>query len=259
MDEESVNRLNSLIDSIPITDENEELVEQVKEDIKNKDFDQALEKLDQISKMQNKPKKQQESNENKTKKEDNKAQNKSEKKIVISSRRGNISENDEDKGPIYPPELSNIDLEHVYMGLLLSDPKQIVKYYFLYDECYFEDASILNIYKSVLFTEGGRYTPEVAKEGFNFSKDSEEVFRQKESLKRSVEGINYDMEKVYIELKKLFILRKNYLAIPIKNIQDEVVEITKYKLYNKMSVDEVKSAIVQVNDTEKFKLSLIHI
>ena len=259
MDEESVNRLNSLIDSIPITDENEELVEQVKEDIKNKDFDQALEKLDQISKMQNKPKKQQESNENKTKKEDNKAQNKSEKKIVISSRRGNISENDEDKGPIYPPELSNIDLEHVYMGLLLSDPKQIVKYYFLYDECYFEDASILNIYKSVLFTEGGRYTPEVAKEGFNFSKDSEEVFRQKESLKRSVEGINYDMEKVYIELKKLFILRKNYLAIPIKNIQDEVVEITKYKLYNKMSVDEVKSAIVQVNDTEKFKRSILNV
>ena len=259
MDEESVNRLNSLIDSIPITDENEKLVEQVKEDIKNKDFDQALEKLDQISKMQNKPKKQQESNENKTKKEDNKAQNKSEKKIVISSRRGNISENDEDKGPIYPPELSNIDLEHVYMGLLLSDPKQIVKYYFLYDECYFEDASILNIYKSVLFTEGGRYTPEVAKEGFNFSKDSEEVFRQKESLKRSVEGINYDMEKVYIELKKLFILRKNYLAIPIKNIQDEVVEITKYKLYNKMSVDEVKSAIVQVNDTEKFKRSILNV
>ena len=258
MDEESVNRLNSLIDSIPITDENEELVEQVKEDIKNKDFDQALEKLDQISRMQNKPKKQQESNENKTKKEDNKAQNRSEKKIVISSRRGNISENDEDKGPIYPPELSNIDLEHVYMGLLLSDPKQIVKYYFLYDECYFEDASILNIYKSVLFTEGGRYTPEVAKEGFNFSKDSEEVFRQKESLKRSVEGINYDMEKVYIELKKLFILRKNYLAIPIKNIQDEVVEITKYKLYNKMSVDEVKSAIVQVNDTEKFKRSILN-
>ena len=259
MDEESVNRLNSLIDSIPITDENEKLVEQVKEDIKNKDFDQALEKLDKISKMQNKPKKQQESNENKTKKEDNKAQNKSEKKIVISSRRGNISENDEDKGPIYPPELSNIDLEHVYMGLLLSDPKQIVKYYFLYDECYFEDASILNIYKSVLFTEGGRYTPEVAKEGFNFSKDSEEVFRQKESLKRSVEGINYDMEKVYIELKKLFILRKNYLAIPIKNIQDEVVEITKYKLYNKMSVDEVKSAIVQVNDTEKFKRSILNV
>ena len=84
------------------------------------------------------------------------------------------------------------------------------------------------------------------------------MFRQKESLKRNVEGINYDMEKVYIELKKLFILRKNYLAIPIKNIQDEVVEITKYKLYNKMSVDEVKSAIVQVNDTEKFKRSILN-
>lgn len=111
------------------------------------------------------------------------------------------------------------------MGLLLSDPKYIVKYYFLHDECYFEDDSILNIYKSVLFTEGGSYTPEIAKQGFNFAKENEETFRFKSELVQKVEKEKYNMEKVYLELKKLFVLRKNYLAIPIQSIQDKIVEI----------------------------------
>ena len=68
---------------------------------------------------------------------------------------------------------------------------------------------------------------------------------------------NYNMKKVYIGLKKLFVLRKSYLAIPIKSIQDKVVEITQYILYDKMSVEEVENAIQQVNDTEKFKSSVL--
>lgn len=48
------------------------------------------------------------------------------------------------------------------------------------------------------------------------------------------------------------------MAIPIKSIQDKVVEITDYILYDKMSVEEVKSAIIQVNDTEKFKRSVLN-
>ena len=67
------------------------------------------------------------------------------------------------------------------------------------------------------------------------------------------------MEKIYIELKKLFTLRKAYLEIPIKNIQDRVIEITDYILYDKMSIEEVKSAIEQVNDTEKFKREVLNI
>ncbi len=65
------------------------------------------------------------------------------------------------------------------------------------------------------------------------------------------------MEKIYINLKKLFVLRKNYLAIPIKEIQDKVVEIRDYILYDKMTVEEVANAVVQVNDTEKFKRAVI--
>ena len=144
------------------------------------------------------------------------------------------------------------------MGLLLSDPKLIVKYYFLFEDCYFEDESILNIYKSVLFTEGGAYTPEIAKQGFNFSRDSEQVYKLKNQLKAEVANKTYNMEKIYLDLKKLFVLRKNYLAIPIKSIQDKVVEITDYILYDKMSVEEVESAIIQVNDTEKFKRAVLN-
>ena len=165
---------------------------------------------------------------------------------------------EEETGSIYPNKLSNIPLERTYMGILLSDPKLIVKYYFLFEDCYFEDESILNIYKSVLFTEGGAYTPEIAKQGFNFSRDSEQVYKLKNQLKAEVANKTYNMEKIYLDLKKLFVLRKNYLAIPIKSIQDKVVEITDYILYDKMSVEEVKSAIIQVNDTEKFKRAVLN-
>lgn len=126
------------------------------------------------------------------------------------------------------------------MGLLLTNPKAISRYYFLYEDCFFEDDEILNIYKSVLFTEGGNYTPEIAKQGFNFSKDSEEVYELKYQLKKAVSDQEFNMEKIYLELMKLFVLRKSYLGNPIKSIQKRIVDIIDYKLYDQMSVEEVK-------------------
>ena len=41
-------------------------------------------------------------------------------------------------------------------------------------------------------------------------------------LKNAVKDEDYDVEKIYIALRKLFALRKSYLAIPIKSIQDKV-------------------------------------
>ena len=104
---------------------------------------------------------------------------------------------------------------------------------------------------------GGAYSSEEAKANFNFARDNEESYKFKMQLKEEMANKNYNMEKVYISLKKLFVLRKSYLAIPIKSIQDKVVEITQYILYDKMSVEEVESAIQQVNDTEKFKRSVL--
>ena len=103
----------------------------------------------------------------------------------------------------------------------------VVKYYFLYEDCYFENKELLNIYKSVLFTEGGNYTPESAKRGYNFSVDSEEVYNLKNQLKKEVADQNYHMEKIYMDLRKLFILRKNTISNPAKNILFQSTQLTR--------------------------------
>lgn len=230
MEEERIKKIYEILNNIPVTVDNFDTIQKIRESLLNQDYIGALKKLEILSKEQ---------------KNDNKVEE-------------SYKQEEEETGSIYPNKLSNIPLERTYMGLLLSDPKLIVKYYFLFEDCYFEDESILNIYKSVLFTEGGAYTPEIAKQGFNFSRDSEQVYKLKNQLKAEVANKTYNMEKIYLDLKKLFVLRKNYLAIPIKSIQDKVVEITDYILYDKMSVEEVKSAIIQVNDTEKFKRAVLN-
>lgn len=230
MEEERIEKIYEILNNIPVTVDNLDTIQKIRESLLNQDYIGALKKLEILSKEQ---------------KNDNKVEE-------------SYKQEEEETGSIYPNKLSNIPLERTYMGILLSDPKLIVKYYFLFEDCYFEDESILNIYKSVLFTEGGAYTPEIAKQGFNFSRDSEQVYKLKNQLKAEVANKTYNMEKIYLDLKKLFVLRKNYLAIPIKSIQDKVVEITDYILYDKMSVEEVKSAIIQVNDTEKFKRAVLN-
>ena len=234
MEEDNFKKIYDILNKIPQTQENAEVIEEIRMQLLNKDYIGALKKIEDLNKIQK---------EEKDKKEKGKAK---------------IKEKHKAEEGIYPKELSNIELEKEYMGLLLNDPKLIVKYYFPFEECYFEDENVLNAYKSVLFTEGGKYTSEAAKRGFNFAKDNEESYLFKSKLKEDVEGKKLDIEKIYIELQKLFVLRKNYLSVPIKNIQDKIVEITKYILYDKMSVEEVRSAIVQVNDTEKFKRAILN-
>ena len=234
MEEDNFKKIYDILNKIPQTQENAEVIEEIRMQLLNKDYIGALKKIEDLNKIQK---------EEKDKKEKEKAK---------------IKEKHKAEEGIYPKELSNIELEKEYMGLLLNDPKLIVKYYFPFEECYFEDENVLNAYKSVLFTEGGKYTSEAAKRGFNFAKDNEESYLFKAKLKEDVEGKKLDIEKKYIELQKLFVLRKNYLSVPIKNIQDKIVEITKYILYDKMSVEEVRNAIVQVNDTEKFKRAILN-
>ena len=158
---------------------------------------------------------------------------------------------------VYPEKLRDEKLESTYIGLLLNNPKLIVKYYIMFEECYFDDQSLLNIYKSILFTEGGKYTPEIAKKGFSFSVDNNETYKQKQRLKYEISEEENNPEEVYIELRKLCILRKSYLEEPREDIQEQIVGIRDYELYNKMSPDEIKAAIVQVSVTQKFKQSVL--
>ena len=229
MEESKIKKIYEILNNIPVTEKNKDIIEEIREELLNKDYMRAYKKIEELSNL----------------KED------FEEEFEIEE-----EEKSKQQG-IYPKELSNIPLERAYMGMLLNDPKQIVKYYFKFEECYFEDPAVLNAYKSVLFTEGGAYSSEEAKANFNFARDNEESYKFKMQLKEEMVNKNYNMEKIYISLKKLFVLRKSYLAIPIKSIQDKVVEITQYILYDKMSVEEVKSAIQQVNDTEKFERSIL--
>ena len=231
MEEEKIKKIYEILNNIPVTEDNKKTIEEIKRELLNKDYLEAFRKIDELNKIQ-----------------------KGEKKVEKVEE----EPKEEEEEGIYPKELSNIGLERIYMGMLLNDPKLIVKYYFPFDECYFEDADILNAYKSVLFTEGGAYSSEEAKAGFNFARDNETVYKFKNQLKSEVKGKDYDMEKIYLDLRKLFILRKSYLEVPIKSIQDKIVEITSYILYDKMYLEEVKSAIEQVNDTEKFKRAILN-
>lgn len=234
MERENIDKLYELIERIPATSRNREKIEEIKELINQERFKEAIDKVRDLG----------------------------QNKIKIVGARDKVKkkniENNEDDGRLFPKKLSNLHLENIFIGLLLTNPKSISRYYFLFEDCFFEDDKILNIYKSVLFTEGGSYTPEIAKQGFNFSKDSEEVYQLKYQLKKAVANEDYDMEKIYVELMKLFVLRKSYIGNPIKSIQQRIVDIIDYKLYDQMSVEEVESAVNQVTVTEKFKQSILN-
>ena len=221
MEDENLKRIYNIIDSIPITSENESEIDNIKKLLKQNDIEHALDRIKILTEPLAKRK---------------------EKK----------------KAKLYPDKLLNSKLEETYIGLVLENPKLIAKYYFMFEDCLFDNPELLNIYKSIIFTEGEAYTPEIAKRNFNFSKDTEQSFKLKTKLKRDVLGKRHNMEKIFVELKKLFILRKYYNKIPIERIQNSIVEITDYLLYDQMSVEEVEDAINQVTTTEKFKRAVLN-
>ena len=229
--EDNQNQLYDLINSIPVNEENEEMLTEVKQALEEGDLQLALEKLNSLPG---------------TSTED------------LHNLYAFDEENNKLKKEIYPDELSNEELEHIYIGKLLENPEAIVKYYFLYNNCYFQDFEILNLYKRVLFTDGEAYAPEIAKKGFNFPKETDESYELELQVKKEAEESSYTIDEAYIELSKLFVLRKHYREVPIKNIQDKIVEIANYELYNKMSVEEIENAVEQVNVTNKFKRAILN-
>lgn len=227
---EDIDKIYDLLNSIKVTRENEIYISEIKSLLATGNYFEALKKMRELKDQEDEAEK---------------------KQIDVQQ-----VEEDEDEGT-FPHQLSNPELEQNYIGLLLENPKLISKYYFLFEICMFEDPEMLNIYKSILYNEGSKYSSEKAKDRFNFSKDSEEVYELKNKLVESVKDKDYNIEKIYVELKKLFILRKAYIETPEENIQDKIIEITEYELYNKMSAEEVESTIEQVKVTQKFKQSVL--
>lgn len=223
-EKDEIFELSELLDSIKVTDENISLISEAKEYIDHGEYEIALKLLkDGI----------------------NNKEEKKEKKFQILDN-------------VYPIELSDSMLERQYIGMLLTDLTSIARYYILFDDCYFADTRLLEIYKLILFTDAEKYAPVAAKDKFNFANVTYEINTLKTQVKKECIGKKYDMEKIYVELRKLFVLRKNYLGLPIKKIQDKLVDILNYKLYKQMSIEEVEDAINQIKLTQRFKQSVLN-
>ena len=224
----NIDDIYELLRQIPVTKANKPYIDEIEDLLTQQEYIKALERMRQLKDVTN---------------------DETENEFELETK------NDEDE--IYPEKLNGTQLEYDFIGILLSNPKLIMKYYFLKEICLFKDEQCLNIYKSILFNEGAKYASEKAKDGFNFSKDSEEVYNLKAKLKKQAEDEQKNPEKIYVELRKIFILRKSCLEAPERYIQDKIAEITDYQLYDKMSPEEIEDAIKQVNITQKFKQSIL--
>ncbi len=224
----NIDDIYELLRQIPVTKTNKPYIDEIEDLLTQQEYIKALEKMRQLKDVTN---------------------DETENEFELETK------NDEDE--IYPEKLNGTQLEYDFIGILLSNPKLIMKYYFSKEICLFKDEQCLNIYKSILFNEGAKYASEKAKDGFNFSKDSEEVYNLKAKLKKQAEEEQKNPEKTYVELRKIFILRKSCLESPERYIQDKIAEITDYQLYDKMSPEEIEDAITQVNVTQKFKQSIL--
>lgn len=250
----TVNELIKLIERIEITEENKNEITNIKKLVNNKQYADAVRIL---SKLKEEGKVGFATSPFATKKEEKIFGVEHEKEEVKNKEEYDTRDIEEDDS-IYPQQLSNIELEEKYIGLLLDNPKAISMYYIIHDDCYFESEKFLNIYKSILFTEGQAYAPQIAKNDFNFPKEDAETYHIKKELKEKARKEKYDFENVYTSLAKLFIIRKNYLASPMRETKEKIIDIQNYKLYAQMTIQEVKDAIDQITATEKFKRAILN-
>ena len=111
MEPENINKLYELIKSIKVTEKNKNIIEEIKEDIKNNDYKSAIQKIKQM-------------NSSKDDEEELEQQEDENESRFVQKKQ---------EEAMYPEKISNPELEQVYIGLLLSNPKQIVKYYFIFE------------------------------------------------------------------------------------------------------------------------------
>ena len=218
MNPETIEKLYKLLDELPVTTANRAQIRHIKELLDNKDFDKAMSELqtlkyelyiDTSNELDNENK----DDDNNLFKPQNTAPLKEENKDKDNSNKSSENTDENSFKDSYPKELMDEELEETYIGLLLTNPKSISKFFFLFEDCYFADDTILNLYKLVLFSDGEAYAPEEAKAHFNFARDIENIYPLKELYKAKVKGKVYDFEKIYVELRKLFVLRKNFTRI----------------------------------------------
>ena len=237
MAEDNIKVINDLLDRIKVTDENRETIERIRMYLEQRKYQEALAELQVLQASGN------------VEYLDFSEVKEKEKKIKERKKEEEIG---------FPKELASTELEKAYIGLLLNDLKLISAYYFPYKENMFLDEQMLEIYKTIIFTDGERYAPEEAKKDYNFAKNTPELADLKYRVQVDYENSKLRMENVYTELKKLFILRKSCREHPVRHTQERIADIIEYDLYDKMTPEEVSDAVEQVTATEKFKRAILN-
>ena len=97
----------------------------------------------------------------------------------------------EDEDFKFPDEITDEHLEFVYDGLLLNSPRAISRFYFLYDDCFFSNAMLDNVYRSILFREGDEFSSELARKDFKLPKTMDEDYEFKSYKFYSDEYMHY--------------------------------------------------------------------
>ena len=233
---ENENAIFDLLDRIKVTDENRDSIEKIRNFLDEKRYQEALVELKRLQDKGN-------------------IEYIEYEEVVEKEQKIKEKKQEEELG--YPKELASTELEKRYIGLLLNDLKLISVYYFVHNECEFLDDELLEIYKTIIFTDAEKYAPERAKTDFNFAKTTNELIDTKYQIQLDYQDSKYTMEKTYTELKKLFLLRKSCKENPARHLQKRIAEIQDYELYDKMSPEEVLDAVYQVTSTEKFKRSIL--
>ena len=237
MSEDNSKVINDLLDRIKVTDDNRESIEKIRMFLEQKKFQEALDELQVLQSTGN------------IEYLDFSEVKEKEKKIKERKK-------EEELG--FPKEIASTELEKAYIGLLLNDLKLISAYYFTYKDNMFIDEQMLEIYKTIIFTDAERYAPEEAKKDYNFAKNTPELADLKYRVQVDYENSKLSMESVYTGLKKLFILRKSCKEHPVRHTQERIADIIKYDLYDQMTPEEVQGAVEQVTATEKFKRAVLN-
>ncbi len=249
MDENNIDELLSIIDRLEVTEKNRkeiDLLNQLADEGRFIDIAQLIQKMKEEGKLKLKNEEIDEMDEKEQEEQEEQEENQEEQE-----------NNEDEEQQVYPEALSNLELEERYICLLLANPKSMSMYYILFEDCYFESPVYLNLYKSILFKEGEAYAPQIAKDNFNYAQEDAETYQMKIDLREKGLKEKYDFEKTYLEIRKLFEIRKNYLRMPLKETQEKIIDILKYELYDRMTIQEVKDAIEQITATEKFKRGVL--
>ena len=180
MENSGIESLVDLIERIEINEENREQIKEIKKFMEEENYVEAIKLLKKLK------------SEEKIKLKEIKEP----KEKVFEEEFIPEDEESEENEQIYPKRLLNKKLEEKYIGLLLENPKAISMYYILHEDCYFQSEEMLNIYKSVLFTEGQAYAPQIAKNEFNFAKEGAETYKRKIELREEAQNGKYDFENI---------------------------------------------------------------